>query len=897
MKQPQNNYLPKTQYINLKTVSREHYLTLVEMSIDTGEINFALGIILNWLAEYPGDLQAQYLYSRILLQDSKPKEAMAVLERLCRADPLYTSAIDLYLQSITSFDREDNKISQIQSLLYILSDAKLGQPGEKWCPLLYQARHDLKSGLLADGIEIIEELLQSADIPDFPLIEITHIELLDTLNDQSSAPMLQLLEEYHLKYPDTLFFIIRLADALIVWGDHPRAVWLLNHAVTRDVSGQVITRLWGSNHRYHSIWPQNLSLPIESFIPYHLSLRLGWNVLPQGKTPAPSMKPEPEQLKIDAPELKQHDSRVEEVEVPINKHEKTSVEPSPMEIDDSVQPNNRVPNYVIFSVQQALEEKFGSVSAKSIIEEMHNLAQVMNQLNGWKSIVFLADDEQNAFSLGINPAKPGDPWSLKLAICDLEIMLSRKGERIGAVVIIGGPDIVPFHHLPNPVNDPDDVIPSDNPYASSDENYFIPEWSVGRLPDGEIQSKGIYCDPSELIENLRQITRNNMAVRNCTSLFRRIIIPIKNGLRYRKIGALSSYGYAAAVWQNISGTVFSPIGNPKKILSSPPYGRDKSKSITGNKLVSFWSFIRRPSNNGLKTPPRLKSNLAYFNLHGVSDSGEWFGQKDPHDPSEFPDYPIALRPEDIILPRQSAQTDLPQVVFSEACFGAHILDKVWNEAISLSLLHTGCKVFIGSTSMAYGSVGPPLIAADLLGHNFWVALNEGYPAGEALLRAKINLAQTMHNRQGHLDGEDQKTLISFVLYGDPLAFPLSSNKCPEAPWRPPGTTKEVKTITDSQLSDELPPEVVAHVKKIVSRYLPGMLDAKFMYGSESEITFGWNAGKPSQEASTQVKKTGFSLLNRVTLSKQITRSNRLHTQIAHLTFTESGKLVKLVVSR
>jgi len=80
----------------------------------------------------------------------------------------------------------------------------------------------------------------------------------------------------------------------------------------------------------------------------------------------------------------------------------------------------------------------------------------------------------------------------------------------------------------------------------------------------------------------------------------------------------------------------------------------------------------------------------------------------------------------------------------------------------------GSMGFVGSTVISYGSVGTPLIGADLLGWQFWKNLKDGQTAGEALMQAKIALVKEMTQRQGFLDGEDQKTLISFVLYGDPL---------------------------------------------------------------------------------------------------------------------------------
>jgi hypothetical protein len=168
----------------------------------------------------------------------------------------------------------------------------------------------------------------------------------------------------------------------------------------------------------------------------------------------------------------------------------------------------------------------------------------------------------------------------------------------------------------------------------------------------------------------------------------------------------------------------------------------------------------------LVLPP---ANFGYFNLHGLSDSSEWYGQRDPTDSIEGPDFPIALRPQDI---RNSGHA--PRVVFSEACYGAYIHGKKADEAISIKFLTSGTLAVVGSTSTCYGSISSPLIAADLLGRVYWGLISEGYLVGEALRRAKLYLAREMHQRQGFLDGEDQKTLISFVLYGDPLAQPYST---------------------------------------------------------------------------------------------------------------------------
>ena len=85
----------------------------------------------------------------------------------------------------------------------------------------------------------------------------------------------------------------------------------------------------------------------------------------------------------------------------------------------------------------------------------------------------------------LKPASVMTPGNYqKLAIADLDKALSKRGEMIGSLLIVGGPEVVPFHLLPNPTDDADTQVASDNPYASTDDNYFIPEWPVGRLPGG-----------------------------------------------------------------------------------------------------------------------------------------------------------------------------------------------------------------------------------------------------------------------------------------------------------------------------------------------------------------------------------------------------------------------------
>ena len=153
--------------------------------------------------------------------------------------------------------------------------------------------------------------------------------------------------------------------------------------------------------------------------------------------------------------------------------------------------------------------------------------------------------------------------------------------------------------------------------------------------------------------------------------------------------------------------------------------------------------------------------------------------------------------------------------------------------MALKFLQSGSKAVVGSTCMSYGSIAPPLIAADLLGFQFWKFLHDGLPAGEALKQAKISLASEMHQRQGYLDGEDQKTLISFVLYGDPLDKPFNGYKGPKSIQRQIDSD-EINIVCDRSLETDMPQnrfqsKCLGNVKQILKQYLPGMTDAQLTY--------------------------------------------------------------------
>jgi tetratricopeptide (TPR) repeat protein len=888
-----------TPAIDQQMISRKTALNILRAAISAHEFRFARETALAWLTIYPGDLLVGLLYAQALAGEKRYTQAIPVLEGLCEADPEFLQAAELLLQ----IEMETAARQLPDALAYVL--ALGGKIGEQetvatWGRQLWFSRVALKRGNFEQAEQLIRQAL--AANPPTPLVAVTHLQILEAQGHASLQAKRSLGEFYRQTWPNCLQCTLLLADWLMDSGEADKAVALLHEAAARDVDGQVARRLWGTEHNYQTIWPEQLEISLTVPVPAGVAAILGWNQLPAGESRTIDVKPEKyqEQQETNRQKMKKGADSVIASPVSTPEMEPETIPEEPLEKEslveiqeelerlanrlnrpDLTQTDGRFPVYVLLSVRSRLEAIYGPQAAREIQAEMGYLVEniqakpaVRNQRK-WGARIFLADDPENIAELGIKPAKPGVPWDLKLAITDLDSALAKRGERIGALLIVGGPEVVPFHHLPNPVDDDDGDVPSDNPYATRDENYFIPEWPVGRLPGGAGN------DPALLLNTLRMISDHYADEAQREPWYQRWWRQFINWLRPRLPGERLSFGYTAEVWRQASLLVFHPIGEPRSMLTSPPL------SVMGaNGLPS--SFLPLPY-----------SRLAYFNLHGLVDAAEWYGQKDPTDNQDGPDYPIALRPQDIGGSQNGGQT--PQVVFSEACYGAHIQGKTPDEALALRFLDSGARAFIGSTAMAYGSISKPLIAADLLGNSFWNFLREGDSAGEALRKAKIQLASEMHQRQGYLDGEDQKTLISFILYGDPLAQPSGTSRNPKSFRRILQAPEEIMTICDRTSSEDctqrVPDEVLTYVKHVVAQYLPGMEDAHLTFSEEqAECKSPHHLCPTSQlQAKHHVKNQPSRKL--ITLSKKVTRSKHVHNQYARLTLDANGKLVKLVVSR
>lgn len=393
-------------------------------------------------------------------------------------------------------------------------------------------------------------------------------------------------------------------------------------------------------------------------------------------------------------------------------------------------PSDLEPVEVIITARSKLQAKYGDEALQRIEEKLEQLVKAIATGQKMEARVIYVDEATLLRTYGLAPADFQDPYSISALLAALDKALASQGKRMHFVLIIGGDGIIPFFRLPNPTEDPDREVISDAPFAGG-ENWLLPQRAVGRIPDGD-------SDVPDLL---------------LTLLEGAILAQQKGGTEnsgfLQKLRGKKSLGLSAQIWQKAAALVYSPIGSRRGLEVSPP----------ATDVAFLEKYQEVPA-------------LAYFNLHGVENSPYWYGHQAGESEEQFP---IALTPQNLAWAPVSSS-----VVYSEACYGAQFWGRKAEESLALSFLKSGARAFVGSTAMSYGSLEPPLSGADLLGMNLWRGLLRGYPVGEALRRAKLGLVEEMGTRQGFLDGEDQKTILSFILLGDPslpapVPLPLRRN--------------------------------------------------------------------------------------------------------------------------
>ncbi len=444
---------------------------------------------------------------------------------------------------------------------------------------------------------------------------------------------------------------------------------------------------------------------------------------------------------------------------------------------------------VVLSSRTALQRRFGADGFTALDRRLQQYAMALRRRGVMTHICYCDDEASLRLDEGIAAAPaPAEAGTLRDILRTLAGALSARGRTLGAALLVGGDEIVPFHRLPNPLPDDDVVVLSDNPYATDDPAYVAPQRMVARLPDGNSS------DPSLLFAQLDRMTAYHYGSRPQTHRSRQFL-GRHRASNTPELGIWSA-GYCAEIWQEVSRAVLDTLTADAPLTSSPPH-------------LAETLDLRALRNR----------RLLYLNLHGAAGLPNFYGQPDAVWPGAATQLPVALRPDQI-------DTDVADgaLILSEACYGAELIGRTVDTSIPLRALAHGALAVVGATVNAYGTMTDPLIGADLLFHHMMKHLARGEPIGRALHQARLDFAQEMYRRQGFLDDVDIKTLIEFVLLGDLWGALYDADLEPK-PWQFDRTIVALERMPKPRArvvldEAEAPRDALQRARAVLRRVLP-----------------------------------------------------------------------------
>ncbi len=505
---------------------------------------------------------------------------------------------------------------------------------------------------------------------------------------------------------------------------------------------------------------------------------------------------------------------------------------------------------LVLSARGPLMDRFGAAGFAAIDDRLQRLTAALTRRGIATMLVYGDDPLSLAATFGDGSAPVAhDAVTIRALIQRSAELLTQRGRVLHTVLLIGGDEIVPLHRLANPVSDDDPLVFSDTPYACDDPGALVPQRIVARVPTGD------GADPAFVIGQLdRMITYHQHGGRPRHAWIERAF-PVTFGRGRGRIERLPATGYSTEIWRDASRAVIDMYAPDAPLAQCPPVEAERLGEQT------------------------LAGRLVYFNLHGASGMPNLYGQ-----PADWGGastrLPVALRPD------QLGDSFAECIFVSEACYGAELTGRTANNSVALRALHRGALAFVGSTVNAYGSTGTPLVGADLLCERMLSHLQRGVPIGEALYRARIEFAQEMVRRQGHLDDVDIKTLTEFVLYGDPwatLANPLTLalGKSLERPLHLESIPRLEKRAVIAE--SDVPQDVLQRVRDTVLRLMPG--------AGAHPLTITSHANPRRMR-----KGDGDWQLVFFARDQRLTTDGRTIPQLAHLTWL-GARVIKIAASR
>lgn len=883
-------------------INRAQIITLSNAAYQLEQFGESRKILVSWLHKYPNDLWIRYRLAIILYRLGEFEKAIRLCELIVTEDPEFYEVWGLLAVLYPELST-DRKLAEYRAKKLQFNEEKK----EKGLKALF------KRGKQANQ----EELAVENDEFDI-LTAVNNAKLL--VNDDDRVSSSRILNIYYRRWPQTIQFKLILGHILNQMQRDDEGMAIIQSAVNADITGQVGQRIWTDKNPYKNLWvdPSLLAMEVDSnmklspeivrlaglenltflYDPAAAKVEITDNALvdtggsrpanyeddndpgesanpvkePSKKqdapasgtsgTPTPASKPAPQGKKNESQIFGEEKyqiggssiltgkggifagtglgKRFKEDQIPIGEY---VYKPKDADVD------NRKPVYVIMSSIAGLNRKYGSNNKDFINNEMHAVADAVSNRKGWSAQVFYPDEYASVGTAGPSAKM------LHQELVKLDGSLKEKGQMIGALLIVGGDDVVPFFSLKNPTGDSDVDVPSDAPYGALDsDRCYEMQWPVGRIPGDGSSDTGLLMEQLRNIQDYHILRYSSQKAGDAQKK--------KDRKNAKKTG--KCFGYTCAAWITPSTIVYKTIADSSSLSVCP------ATTSANFPLASFDSC-----------------DYAYFNLHGIKGQPNWYGQKRNDDTSNGPRIPVALEINNV-----TNISNTPKVVFAECCYGAETPKRFERDCMSLHFLGKATRVFVGSTTIAYGALNATLVAADLLGYLFWKHLLTGITCGEAFRRAKKNLATEMEQKNGGLDSEIQKTLISFVFYGDPL-YSVDENADINNIMQRSKTPRDYELLgEEASYENVLAPEMSSDIYKEVKRAynISSAADEYSQCMVKKEMNYNLT-GRYTQHALPE--HSNFV----ITYIKDTRVGNALDRSVIRVTVRDDGRIQKVSFSR
>ena len=323
------------------------------------------------------------------------------------------------------------------------------------------------------------------------------------------------------------------------------------------------------------------------------------------------------------------------------------------------------------------------------------------------------------------------------------------------IVLFGSGDIVPHFSVKNPSRSKDDddpAVPTDNPYACSAKfgrtkikSYLVPDRVLGRIPDVPGDP-----DPSWVERYLTQA----------------------RGWKPKPASAYKKGFYACtATWRKAGESCVDTLKvKTSDLLIVPPVGRTSAR---------------------VKAQQRGLRHM--IKCHGMELDSAFYGETTDRKAKVEDTYPEALRSPDL-----KGRAKKGAVIGAMCCYGAALFNPANKRAqhageppISSQYLRLGAHGFLGSSTIAW--VGDTeMMCADWIVTSFLKGATGGASLGRAALEAKQDFLRWIQQQGATPDAADKKTLLQFMLLGDPSIHPVVGAAAPAGP-KPAGRTAAHRT--------------------------------------------------------------------------------------------------------